>query len=490
MSNQIKVLFISSELNPIAKVGGLADVTGALPIALKKLGVDVRIVLPKYGTFDEKKYPMTRVAENVPVPFNGAVENISVYSTPLPGTDIPVYLLDHPGYLGKGGIYIEPDASSNGSAEEAHRFLFLSRACFSIFEPLSWYPNIIHAHDWHVGMIPVLAKILGQKDGRLAAIKTILTIHNLEYQGWYPAEIILKSLDLTGDEFPTLTERRGTHMSTLQQAILACDLMTTVSPQYAKEILTPEYGATLDSFMGKRKDVLVGILNGIDVKRFDPATDKDIAANYSADDPTNKLQCKADLQKVCGLSVNPKIPVLGIVTRFAEQKGMDLVCTLTEELAKFDVQLVMLGTGLPPIEEAVKKMVAAYPKIYYAKVAFDAALAQKIYAGSDLFLMPSKFEPCGLAQMISMRYGTIPVVRATGGLIDTVTDYNTDNQQGDGFVFKNYDAAEFLTAIKRGLTLYQDTETWYKIVRQIMQHDFSWNSSASKYLSVYQKLLS
>ncbi|MFA6553806.1 MAG: glycogen/starch synthase, partial [Patescibacteria group bacterium] len=287
----------------------------------------------------------------------------------------------------------------------------------------------------------------------------------------------------------TLSERRGTHMSTLQQAILACDLMTTVSPQYAKEILTPEYGAMLDPFMAKRKSHLIGILNGIDVKRFDPATDKDIAANFSSDDPTNKLQCKADLQKICGLSINPKIPILGVVTRFAEQKGIDLVCALSEELAKFDIQLVMLGTGLPPIEEAVKKMVAAHSNIFYAKVAFDAALAQKIYAGSDMFLMPSKFEPCGLAQMISMRYGTIPVVRATGGLIDTVQDYNTDTKEGDGFVFNAFEAQALLTAIKRGLLLYQDTETWYKIVRQIMQHDFSWNNSANKYLSAYQKLL-
>ncbi|MFH1207675.1 MAG: glycogen/starch synthase [Patescibacteria group bacterium] len=488
MTNPLKILFVAAELNPIAKVGGLADVTGALPIALKKLGVDVRIVIPKYGIVDEKKYPFTKVADNVEVPFNHAVEKISIYSTPLPGTNIPVYLLDHPEYLGGGGIYIEPDASSNGSIKEAHRFLFLSRACLAICDPLDWYPDVIHSHDWHVGMVPVLVKILGRKNKRLASAKTILTIHNLEYQGWYPTEVIMDALGLAGGEYPTLAERRNAHMSTLQQAILACDLMTTVSPSYAKEILTPEYGSTLDPLLAPRRDKLIGVLNGIDVARFNPATDKDIIANFSADDPTNKLPCKADLQKVCGLSVNPKIPILGVVTRFAEQKGMDLICSLSEELAAFDIQLIMLGTGLPPIEAAVKKMVAAHPDIFYAKIAFDAPLAQKIYAGSDLFLMPSKFEPCGLAQMISMRYGTVPVVRATGGLIDTVKDFNPESKEGDGFVFNAFDAKELSAAIKRGLALYQDSETWYKIVRRIMQNDFSWNNSAEKYLKLYQQL--
>ncbi|MFA5051518.1 MAG: glycogen/starch synthase [Patescibacteria group bacterium] len=490
MSQPVKVLFVASELNPIAKVGGLADVIGALPKALKKIGVDVRIAIPKYGIVDEKKYPLTKIADAVSVPFNHAVEKVGIYETPLPGSEVPVYLIDSLKYLGENGIYFEKDASSSGSSREAQRFIFFARAVFSLFGPLQWYPDIIHSHDWHVGYVPLLLKILAKTDPKLQAVKAMLSIHNLEYQGQYNAREIMDLIGLNETDSPTLAVRRGDDLVGLQQAILTSDYINTVSPQYAKEILTPEYGAQLENDLTKEKDRLVGILNGIDVDRFNPATDKDIVATYSAEDPTKKLACKADLQKTCGLAVDPRIPVLGIVTRFAEQKGVDLLCAIGDKLAQQNIQLVLLGTGLTSLEESVKTMVAAYPDKMFAKVAFDAKLAQQIYAGSDIFLMPSKFEPCGLGQMIAMRYGTIPVVRATGGLIDTVKDYNPDMKSGDGFVFSHFDAQEFFDAIMRALALYQDQETWYKIVRRIMQYDFSWTSSAKKYLGIYKKLIS
>lgn len=489
MTQSIKVLFVAAELNPIAKVGGLADVIGALPKALKKLGVDVRIVIPKYGIVDETKYPLKKVVGDVTVPFNHTEENIDIFETPLPGSDVPVYLIGSQKYLGYNGIYFEKDASSSGSSREAQRFTFFSRAALAMFEPLGWYPDIIHSHDWHVGYTPLLLNILAKTNPKLGHIKTMLSVHNLEYQGLYNASEIMDLVGVKETDYPTLAVRRGNDLVSLQQAILTSDYINTVSPQYAKEILTPEYGANLEKDLLNKKDRLVGILNGIDVERFNPATDTDLVAAYTPDDPTNKLACKADLQKTCGLAVDPQVPVLGVVTRFAEQKGVELICAIADDLAKLNIQLILLGTGLASIEEMVKKTVAAHPEKMYAKVAFDAKLAQQIYAGSDIFLMPSKFEPCGLGQMIAMRYGTVPVVRATGGLIDTVKDYNPDTKIGDGFVFNAFDAQELLIAINRALALYEDRETWYKIVRRIMQYDFSWTNSASKYLSIYKKLI-
>ncbi|MFA6099141.1 MAG: glycogen/starch synthase [Patescibacteria group bacterium] len=483
---KIKVLFVSSELTPLAKVGGLGDVAGALPKALIKLGVDVRIAIPRYGVIDAQKYPQKKVAENVIVPFNGANEPVAIFETPLPGSEVPVYLIDHKKYLGENGIYFEKDASSSGSNREAERFTFLARSSVGFFEALDWYPDIVHCQDWHAGMIPVILKVLAKKNKKLGNIKTMLTIHNMEYQGWYQAETIFKALGFSASDYPALKIQKDGHISSLQQAILASDYLNTVSPSYAEEILTPEYGAGLENDLLTRKNELVGILNGIDVERFDPETDESITANFSAKDLSGKAKCKEGLQQICNFKKDKNIPVLGIVSRLADQKGIDLIYEVADKLARENIQFVLLGTGDPKLEKMMAEISHKYPQKMYAKLEFNAKFAQEIYAGSDIFLMPSKFEPCGLGQMIAMRYGTVPIVRATGGLKDTVADYHEND--GEGFVLKNYDSAEFFETVKRAINTFQDQKKWYNIVEKDIKKDFSWKSSAKKYIQLYKKL--
>jgi starch synthase len=288
MLKAIKVLFVAAELSPLAKVGGLADVVGALPKSLYDLGVDVRIVIPKYGIIDEKKYSLKKIVSDINVPFKGKTEKISVYSCLLPGSQVTIYFINHDGYLGHNGIYFQNDASSIGTNREAERFVFFSRSSLEFFKKLNWQPDIIHCHDWHVGMTPVLLKILGKNQTELKKIKTLLTIHNLEYQGRYNAMEIFKMLGLKQDDWPTLSQQRHGDIISLQQAILTSDHLNTVSPAYAREILTPEYNAGLAGSLTKRKNDLTGILNGIDVEKFNPATDPDIISNYTPTDISGK----------------------------------------------------------------------------------------------------------------------------------------------------------------------------------------------------------
>ena len=403
---------------------------------------------------------------------------------------MPVYLIEHKNYLGENGIYLEKDASSGGSDREAERFTFFARSSLEIFQALDWYPDIIHCQDWHVGMIPVVLKILARSDNRLAQIKTHLTIHNLEYQGWYNTNTIFKILGLSSNDYPTLAEQRSGRISSLEQAILACDSLNTVSPTYAQEILTPEYGVGLESDLLTRKNELIGILNGIDVEVFNPATDKNIAANYSSDDLSGKIKCKEELQKLCGFEVNSNIPLLGIVSRLASQKGINLISELADQLAQENLQLVLLGTGDPKLEKSMTEAAAKYPDKIHARIEFNAKFAQQIYAGSDIFLMPSRFEPCGLGQLISMRYGTIPLVRATGGLKDTVIDYQPANPKSNGFVFNDLTSQSFSQAIKRALDAYSnDKPAWAALVKSALSYDSSWTTAAKQYLQLYQKLL-
>lgn len=491
MEKNLKVLFVAAELNPIAKVGGLADVIGALPKALKKLGVDVRIAIPKYGIVDEKKYPLKKIAERIIVRFNSQNESITLYETPLPDTDVPVYLFDNLKYLGENGVYYEKDASPGGSLRENQRFTFYVKSSLEFFKNINWWPDIIHFHDWHVGILPVLLKLIAKKDERYTSMKTLLTIHNMAYQGKYSPQDVFKNLELSENDYPTLRLRTGENkdINYLQQAILSADLINTVSPTYAYEILTPEFGEGLEDILKSRKSDLFGVLNGIDTERFNPQKDKDIIANYKAQNLDGKKKCKIDLQKICGLKINENIPVLGIVSRLTDQKGIDILHEILPNLMATDLQLIILGTGSAVFEQIVSEDTKKYSSKMFSKIAFDAQLAQKIYAGSDIFLMPSKFEPCGLCQMIAMRYGTIPVVRATGGLKDTVANYDPQTEEGDGFVFQKYQAKEFMEAIKKALAIYQESEKWYKLVRKAMQKDFSWEASAKKYLGLYYKIL-
>lgn len=480
-----KVLFAAAELTPLAKVGGLADVIGALPKALILQGIDVKVVIPKYGIINLETIKHRIIASDMVVPFWGKEERVSVIETSLPGSAVTLWMIDHERYLGRDGVYPTPDVVS-----ETTRFSFFSRAVMSMFETVDWWPDILHCHDWHVSMMPVLAKALAQKDDRYAKMRSIVTIHNLALQGIQRAEELCAQIGLSPDECPSLTQRdpSGINLIHLAQGIVAADKLNTVSPNYAKEILTPEYGAGLQDTLKMRAKDLIGIVNGIDDHRFDPSRDPDIQHHYSAADTSNKAENKKVLQGMCNLPVDPRIPVFGIVSRLTDQKGLDLVEDAAEQLLSKRIQLVILGTGNKDIEAVLQRRAQRQPDKMYVRIGFDAGFAQKIYAGSDLFLMPSKFEPCGLGQMIAMRYGTVPVVRATGGLVDTVADLGSDGQ-GDGIVFTAYTGESLLRAVDRAIELYQRPEVWHTVVERIMKKDFSWQASSAAYIKLYQDTL-
>jgi starch synthase len=486
---KIKVLLVASELTPFAKVGGLADVVGALPKGLKELGIDARIVIPKYGVIDEEKYELKKIVEEIEVPFKNNKEKIAIWKAPLPGSSVPVYLIDHPEYLGENDIYYG-DVGGN-FAKETRRFTFFARSVLEIFEPLKWTPEIIHCHDWHASILIPLMKILHSKEGDYKDFPTLLTIHNLAFQGKYPPEKVFESLEVSEEDWPTLKERFGKNkdINYLQQAILNTDIINTVSPTYAKEILTEEFGEGMEETLEKRKDNLHGILNGIDRDRFNPETDTQIDVNFSLKEIDNKYENKIHLQKEVGLPEDKDVPVISMVSRLTDQKGLDLILEIIDELASKDVQMIFLGTGDESLEIKLKEASEKHPTKIAARIEFDATLAQKIYASSDLFFMPSRFEPCGLGQMISMRYGTVPIVRATGGLKDSVQNYNPQSGTGTGFVFQNYKSDELLAVTKKSLKIYKDKESWKKLVENCMNQDFSWAQSAKKYIELYEKTL-
>jgi starch synthase len=483
---KLKILFVAAELNPLAKVGGLADVIGSLPKALKKMGHDVRIVIPKYGIINNEKYKLRKIKSNINIPFENNLEKINIYQTNLPSSTVPIYLIDHLKYLGKNGVYVSPDASSDGSITEAHRFTFFTRVILEIFNKVGWTPDILHCHDWHVGMLAPLVKLLKKK------IPTLFTIHNLAYQGVYKAESVqamLNSKKIKIQSLPTIKQKlkNNDYLNYLEQSILNADLINTVSPNYAKEILTKDFGCGQEKNLKKRKKDLSGILNGIDIERFDPQKDPDIPFKYSIEDLSNKQKDKKALLQECRLQANKNLPLIGVVGRLTEQKGFDILLPIMKDLLKTKIQFVLLGTGDKKYEREFKKL-NKYYKNFFAKLDFDAPLAQRIYAGSDIFLMPSRFEPCGLGQMISMRYGTLPVVRATGGLKDTVIDFK--QKDGTGFVFKNYKPEELLKTITRAINSFNNQKNkWLKVQKRAMAQDFSWTNSAKKYLKLYNKLI-
>jgi len=488
---KIKVLFAAAELTPMAKVGGLGDVIGALPKNLIKHGVDVRIVIPKYGIIKEKKYNLKKITSDTIVPFMGQEEKINIWQSYLPQSQVPVYFIENFKYLGQNGIYFEKDASPGGSSSECQRFTFFARSLFETFTPINFWPDIIHCHDWHVGTLPFLKKYLAKKNKNLEKIKTLLTIHNLAYQGIYSFSEVLRCLEISEKEaYETgFIPFEKENINYLRQAIIHADLINTVSPTYAQEILTPEYGNGLTEDLKKRKNDLYGILNGIDLERFNPEIDPEIVKKYSLKTLANKKINKRYLQEISGLEVNENIPLLGFVGRLAEQKGIDLILEALPELEKENCQLVFLGTGNPDLENSLKETAKKYKGKVSVTIAFDASLAQKIYAGSDIFLMPSRFEPCGLGQMIAMRYGTIPIVRATGGLVDTVQEFEKNKAKGTGFLFSSFLKSAFLSAVKKALSLYSEKKLWQIIMENAMKQDFSWDKSSKEYLKLYKKLI-
>ncbi len=488
LKENLKVLFITAELSPFAKVGGLAFVARSLPKALKNIGADIRIVMPKYGIISAKEYGLKKIIKNIEVEFDNKKEKINIWRGYLPQSDVPVYFIDNKRYFGKGKIYFTGDASSSGAVDEFKRFGFFDKAVFEIFSALDWHPDILHCHDWHTGFVPLLRKQLNGKNKKLSSMKTIFTIHNLAYQGWYKKSLIYKILDLEKGSF----RAKKNWISAMRQGILTANVVNTVSRSYAKEILTKEFGCGMDKALNMRKKNLVGILNGLDVERFNPAADKSIKFKYSRKNFTKgKKTNKIYLQKKLGLDVNDNIPMLGMVGRLAEQKGFDILIPILDDIAKAGAQVVIVGPGSKKYKDKIMAAAKKHRGKIVLSYGFSFEMAQMAYAASDFLLVPSRFEPCGLVQMIAMLYGAVPIARATGGLKDTVIDYKIMNKRkkaANGFLFKKYESKILLKTIKRALEVYNNKKDFRALQINGMSEDFSWDASAKKYLALYEKL--
>ena len=484
----MKILMVTSETVPFAKTGGLADAVSALAISLKKLGHDVRIVMPRYYKIDRSKLKPIEAPLAVAA---GQVETwVKVYESNLPGSEVPVYFIDHEQSFGRDGIYgtkYEPDFHDN-----PYRSAVLCHGAFQICRLLGWYPDIMHAHDWFCALVPVLLKHVC-RNGYFAHTASVFTIHNLGYQGWYGK-----------DSFPALGidwqlyhgagfERNGS--INLMQAALSCaDMITTVSPTYAKEIQTMDGGFGLDGLLRVRSDVIRGVLNGCDLETWNPSKDKLIPANYDYKNITNKAKCKKELQKRMGLPEIPDVPVVGIITRLADQKGIAEVFAPTygsiySICNTMEIQFAILGSGEKWCEEEIKTLQHSLPNLR-AYIGYDESLSHLIEAGSDFFLMPSRYEPCGLNQMYSMLYGTLPIVRRTGGLADTVEQYNQETGEGTGFLFDSLTPGAIYDTVGWALYAYYNKKGHIKQMQlRGMQKDFSWELSVRGYESVYSDAL-
>jgi starch synthase len=453
----MKVLFIAAEAAPWVKVGGLADVAGALPAALRRLGVDVRLFLPRYGTINPATLGLVKVLDNFPAPMDWRHEECQVLSAPDGHT---LFIENHHFFGSRSRVY--------GEGDDAERFVLFCRAALEACRRLDWIPDVIHAHDWHAA---AAVRIAWAAPARPALI---FTIHNIAHQGLFEA-----------GKWPLLGvyDARGP-LNLMEQALYTADVITTVSPTYADEIRRPEYGLGLDAMLRARSGRLVGILNGIDTHDWNPMTDTRIAAPFSVDNLDGKQYCKAKLQELTGLPNRPHTPLIGVVTRLDPQKGIDLITRSFHEIIHHsDAQMVLLGSGADSYEYSIRMAAAGNPTRIACYIGFNAGLARDIYAGSDMFLMPSSFEPCGLAQMISMRYGTLPIARATGGLIDTIVDRRSPD--GTGYLFSHYSKDEMLGAIGRALLDFRDRPSWKAAMERAMLRDFSWERSARTYAELY-----
>ncbi|GCE49456.1 starch synthase [Thermosporothrix hazakensis] len=476
----LNILMVAAEIVPFVKVGGLADVVGALPKALKALGHDVRLVMPRYRQVDPERFHLTKVLSAVPVSMGDYQVQVDVLQGTI-GENVPVYMIDAPRYFERENIY--------GYTDDGERFILFCRAALEVVRALAWPPDIIHCNDWHTGIIPNWMQTVYQDDPFFQNTATVYTIHNLAYQGIFGYRLLeVAGVAENGFLYPHITELANV-VDVMGRGILFADVITTVSERYAQEILTPAFGEKLDHLLRSRKERVFGILNGIDYQEFDPAIDRYIHTNFDAHSLDKRVENKADLQEHAHLPVRPDIPLLGMISRLADQKGFDILAQIMQPLLAQGVQFVVLGIGDQKYHELFQNLAARYPDQVAIFLTFNSELAQRIYAGSDMFLMPSRFEPCGLSQMIAMRYGSVPIVRYVGGLADTVPEYNPETEEGTGFVFHDYDPWALFASIIRATTVYRLKDEWRKLQLRGMDADHSWHRSAIRYVEVYRKAL-
>ncbi len=477
----MKILFTASECVPFIKTGGLADVVGALTPVLAGQGHDVRVILPLYGQIPQKFVEKMKHVVDFEISLGWRKQYCGIEM--LQDNGVTWYFVDNKFYFGRPYIY-------GMGGDEYERFGFFCRACLNALPLIDFQPDVIHAHDWQSGMVPALLKIQYAHLPFYANMRTIYTIHNLQYQGIFGIREVQDILGL-GDSLWTDDKLECFGCANFMKAALVyTDMITTVSPSYAEEIQTAYYGERLDGLLRARKHQLYGVLNGLDIVDYNPAEDNWIAAKYSVDDLSGKAACKRALQEELGLEINPDVPIIGMVGRLSNQKGLDLVDYIISDLMSEDVQLVVLGMGESRYVNLFSWAESEYQGRVAARFTMDSGLAHRIYAGCDMFLMPSQFEPCGLSQMIAMRYGTVPIVRETGGLRDTVLSYNEYTGDGNGFSFFNYNAHDMLHVIERAQDYYKNhKDVWTMLQKRGMNGDYSWDRSAAKYVSLYRGLI-
>ena len=483
----LKICFVSSEVVPFAKTGGLADVAGALPVALKEKEQDVRVMMANYKSINERKFVLREVIrlKEVSVTLDGETKIIDGKTAFLPNSKVHVYFLHIPDYFDRKELYVDP-VTGKDFKDNAERFAFFSKATLETLKLLYWQPDIIHCNEWQTALIPFYLKTLYKDDEFFKNTKTVLTLHNLAYQGIFPREKA-KKIEIppeyikSGGEFEFYGK-----LNLLKGGILFADVLSTVSEKYAEEITSgPEFGFGFEKILASRKKDLVGILNGVDYDNWSPDSDHLIPQTYSYKSLEDKIKNKKVLCKQNNLEFKEQTPVIGIISRLTDQKGFDLIEEVSEELMQIDIQLIILGTGDAKYHKFFEKLALKYPSKVATNLRFDNKMAHLIEAGADIFLMPSRFEPCGLNQMYSLKYGTVPVVRETGGLADTIQNYDSKTRQGTGFTFKKYVARDMFKAITRAVKIYKDRKIWQEIQKAGMQKDFSWEQSAEKYMSLY-----
>jgi len=474
----LKVLFVSSEVAPFRKTGGLADVAGSLPKALRRMGIDVRVVMPLYQGM--RWHDLERLDGVLGVPMWWGTARGGVRLGRLPGSDVPIYFLEYNRYFDRPHVYGPP---GDAYPDNLERFTYLSRGALELCKALGFFPDIVHANDWQTALVPVYLDTV-EWFQRLHAAATVFTIHNMAYQGVFdPGALFITGLGR--EHFNSREFEHFGDVNLMKAAVRRATLLSTVSPTYAGEIQTTEHGFGLDGELAGRGSDLHGILNGID-EEWDPERDPYIAAPFSAEATAGKVKCKAALQRELGLPVRPDLPLLGAIGRLTPQKGYDVLAAALDRILAWDVQLVLLGTGDPELEREFAAAAARRGDRLRCRVGFDNGLAHRIEAGSDFFVMPSRFEPCGLNQMYSLRYGTLPIVRATGGLIDTVSDYDEATGGGTGFVFQDLNPDSLANTIGWAVSTYFDRPTHLRAMRKrAMQRDFSWGSAAAEYGRLY-----
>jgi len=477
----MKIAIASPEVFPFAKTGGLADVAGALPKALSKIGMDVAVVMPLYKMVDRHRFNLVNTHKKASAPIDGRAVEAAIFEADLPGAEgVKTYFVDVPAYYNRDHLYQTPKGDDPDNAE---RFIYLSKIIPEVLKAVDFRPDVVHVNDWQTGLTPLYLKTLYRDDPFFNGTATLFTVHNLGYQGVFWAY----DMHFTGLGWEYFTpeglEFYG-KMNIMKGGLVYSDLINTVSRTYSKDIQTPEFGHGLDGVLRMRGGDLHGIVNGIDSEEWDPATDRHIYVSYGPGEYKGKQENKKELQRALGLAPGTK-PLFGLISRLADQKGLDILSGAMEEMLRTGAQFAILGTGDEKYHKLLSGLAKKRPKQVSVTLGFDAKLANRIYAGSDMFLMPSRYEPCGLGQLISFRYGTVPLVRKTGGLADTVKNFR--NGKGNGFVFAEYSSKALMKAFNAALDAYSDKKGWRELVGRVMEEDNSWTRSAKEYVKLYKK---